>query len=358
MSDLDAYRDEMRRLGRLDDRDIDRLLTGEPPPQDEGLEELATFLRAARTRFHGAPGVEVQDRHLREMLEASRGRAVDAPVTAGVRPRRAPGLPHLRPGIRIAVAMLALLAGTAGLATAGVDLPEPAEDVLGGLGVDVPPDRDGQRGPHTRGSGPGEHGDGAQSEGAGGEGLGHEPVTGRGPAAGAPGTDERGSRGPRRGAERGAQGFARSRRGAERGAEQGAQGFRRGREGADRGAERGARGFARGREGAERGAEQGAQGLERGQDGAERGAEGMARGEAGAELGAQQGAQGIERGQEGAEQGRTGAQRAPAGPPQGTTLPDGGSGFERPSPDGGPPPSGTPPSGTPGDGPFAGGEAP
>jgi hypothetical protein len=314
MSDLDAYRDEMRRLGHLDDRDVDRLLAGEPGWDDPGFEELAVFLRSTRARLEAAPGPDLERRHVQAVLVASRARAEKGRGTAQ------PQVTHagrsrlsaiLRLGVRPAAAMLALFAGTAGLAAAGVGLPDPAEDVLDRLGVS-PPAEVRREGAEPRRPSGGED-DGrrrpAGSEGAAGSGAG----------AGVPGR-------PRTPAE------PRTGQGTERG---------------ERGAPPGLPNVERGQDGAKRGADRRAHGIDQGQEGARRGAEGMERG-----------AEGMERGRQGAERGRSHTPPTPAGPPQGTPPAGGaGPGFEVPAQEGGPPAGGPGPDGGPGaqDGPAPGG---
>jgi hypothetical protein len=293
----------MRRLGRLDDRDIDRLLAGDAPADHEELEELAMFLRAVRVRLDAPPAPEVEARHLRAVSrEVSGGARRSTRSTAARRPR------ILRFGARLAAAVVALVLSTTGLAVAGVELPEAAEKVFGRFGVTLPnQDANGTGGDAEKPR---------PSDGGRGEPTGDDrpdtatpdQATGgrlQSDGAGVPAPREEGATGGAGGAGIEAPaGVGESPGGARQGAERGQEGAR---------------------------------------TGAERRAEGIGRGQEGARLGAERRAEGIQRGQEQSARGRARAEQAPSGPPQGT------------------PPAGEvepgPPPGVPGDGdgpPFGG----
>lgn len=138
MSAPDAYRDEMRRLRRLSDSDLHRVLAGRAPAGDAEAEELAAFARAARAGLLGTPSEATEARHLSAIVAAVR--KVDAPGRPVESKRRAGfDLPPLRrTALRVALAAGSLVLVTAGLAVAGVRLPEPAVSVLEDLGVQLP----------------------------------------------------------------------------------------------------------------------------------------------------------------------------------------------------------------------------
>ena len=138
MSDSDAYRDEMRPLRRLSDSDLDRVLAGDAPAMDAEAEELAAFARAARAGLLRTPSEATEARHLAAMVAAAReGERGERPAESKRRPVL--GLPSLRrTAVRVALAAASLMLVTAGLAVAGVRLPDPAISVLENLGVDLP----------------------------------------------------------------------------------------------------------------------------------------------------------------------------------------------------------------------------
>jgi hypothetical protein len=138
VSDSDAYRDEMRPLRRLSDGDLDRVLAGDAPAGDAEAEELAAFARAARAGLLGGPSEAAEARHLAAIVAAAR--EGERGERAAERKRRPVlGLPSLRRvALRVALAAASLMLVTAGLAVAGVRLPEPAVSVLEDLGVELP----------------------------------------------------------------------------------------------------------------------------------------------------------------------------------------------------------------------------
>ena len=154
MSDPNDYLDEMRRLSRISEHDIERLLAGKAPAGDGSLEELADFLGAAGYALMEAPQESVAARHLAELEKASKlladkGEPVARPVSNAPRPdRQASGLPKWRRVIDVtktlllkgAAATVAASLSMVGLAYAGVDLPGSAaeEAIESVLGVELP----------------------------------------------------------------------------------------------------------------------------------------------------------------------------------------------------------------------------
>jgi hypothetical protein len=138
VSDSDAYRDEMRPLRRLSDSDLDRVLAGDDSAMDAEAEELAAFAVAARAGLLRMPSEATEARHLAAIVAAAReGGRGERPAESKRRPSL--GLPSLRgAALRVALAAASLMLVTAGLAVAGVRLPEPATSVLEDLGVQLP----------------------------------------------------------------------------------------------------------------------------------------------------------------------------------------------------------------------------
>ncbi|HZD17481.1 MAG TPA: hypothetical protein VE669_05015, partial [Actinomycetota bacterium] len=159
MSDAGAYRDEMARLSKLDDGDLDRILSGRVPADaPDPAKDLDAFVRSLRDACTGPPPEAVERRHLAAIMEASRtladrGERSRRPVrSARERAAPAPGRPTPRRKLmpaglfasltaRITGVALAAAVATGGLAAAGA-LPDPAQeavsDALGVIGIHVP----------------------------------------------------------------------------------------------------------------------------------------------------------------------------------------------------------------------------
>ena len=66
-----AHEDEMGRLLRLHDRDLDRLLAGRAPADNGDLDELAAFVRELTHTFQAAPDPATETRHLNAIMTRS-----------------------------------------------------------------------------------------------------------------------------------------------------------------------------------------------------------------------------------------------------------------------------------------------
>jgi hypothetical protein len=127
-------------LGSLSDRDLDRLLAGKHPVGDRDVERLCRFLAEWKALDAKPPAGHVEATHLRQITELARGVAapsepVDPPADT-VRSRRK----VMRKRLALGIAGLAVAAPlfTAGLAVAGVSLPEVARAPFDQVGVTLP----------------------------------------------------------------------------------------------------------------------------------------------------------------------------------------------------------------------------
>jgi hypothetical protein len=157
MSRSDAYEDEVHSLRHISDEDADRLMRGDLPAGDPGLDELAAFVQDVGDAYSTPPTEPVQARHLDAMRRAARPRAAGwnpsaEPADAGSAPGRdGPGLPEWarrilagltpRPGLAGAAAALAVCLAFSTLTALG-RLPEPVQAAVAGaaraVGVSVP----------------------------------------------------------------------------------------------------------------------------------------------------------------------------------------------------------------------------
>lgn len=146
MSDRDAYRDEMRILSGLSDRDVDCLLSGRPGEESES-EELAVFLRDLRAVYTEAPSEAIEATHVaaiaraacalapgREELTPAQRPSTQAPNQA----KRRGTMTKKRLALLTAGLALAVPLSLAGLATAGVTLPDAARAPFDQLGLELP----------------------------------------------------------------------------------------------------------------------------------------------------------------------------------------------------------------------------
>lgn len=137
-----AYRDEMTPLHDLDDRDLDRLLAGREVDGDLEAGDLAALVDDVRATHLRPVAQDTRARHLTAMTEAARLTPSTDPLPP-VRARRS--LRSLMPRNRFAATAAAVVAttvtvglGSAGLAVAGVDLPDPASAAFAELGLSLP----------------------------------------------------------------------------------------------------------------------------------------------------------------------------------------------------------------------------
>jgi hypothetical protein len=150
--DRDAYPDDMARFLRLSDDDVERIFRGLPPVADEDLRDLAGFLADAAETLSRPPRGEVQAAHMSLLAgairtpsagprgESSGPAAAASPIARPTERRRLMRSPVARWATRVTVAAATLVATTATLAFAGVDLPGSAAETAFQkvLGVDLP----------------------------------------------------------------------------------------------------------------------------------------------------------------------------------------------------------------------------
>lgn len=150
--DRDAYPDDMARFLRLSDEDVGRLFRGLPPEGDEDLRDLAHFLADAAQTLTRPPRGEVRATHLSLLAgairtpsaglrgESSGPAAAAAPIARPTGRRRLTGSPVARWTAKVTVGAATLVATTAALALAGVDLPGTAAETAFQqvLGVELP----------------------------------------------------------------------------------------------------------------------------------------------------------------------------------------------------------------------------
>ncbi len=153
MSLPNDYEDEMGRLGRLSDREVEQLAAGRTPIGDDGLEDLAAHLRVVRAAFLAAPDEVTDALHVAEITQTAQlliagGERVPAATKAIGPAEQASRLAKWRrrmevarsTAIKLAAGVAAAMLSTVGLAYAGVDLPgQAAEKALDSvLGVELP----------------------------------------------------------------------------------------------------------------------------------------------------------------------------------------------------------------------------
>jgi hypothetical protein len=148
--DRGAYPDDMARFLRLNDEDVERIFRGLPPDGGEDLRDLAGFLADAAT-LSRSPAREVRAAHLSLLAGAIRTSSAGPEVSSGP---AAAALPILKPterkrrmrspvarwAAKVTLAAATLVAFTAALAWAGVDLPGTAAETAFQkvLGVELP----------------------------------------------------------------------------------------------------------------------------------------------------------------------------------------------------------------------------
>ena len=141
MSDFDAYRDDMERISRLSDQEIDRLLAGKAPAGDADLEELAAFVQDVETLFKESPTEETAARQLAAIAEAAHLLPVPADRERSGHPRFRVRSKPMRAKLVVASAGLLLVMAFGGAAYAGA-LPGSVQgtvaDLVGSVGVTLP----------------------------------------------------------------------------------------------------------------------------------------------------------------------------------------------------------------------------
>jgi uncharacterized membrane protein YgcG len=141
MSRIGALADRMGFPRRLKAEDQERVLAGGAPPAQLG--ELAAFARSVKAAYVQPPpdGPAALAPRLAEAARAAAAGAATQPVPQVRATRR---MPRRALAARVAFAVALLPALSAGLAVAGVKLPEPVDKAFDSVGVELPnqPDRD------------------------------------------------------------------------------------------------------------------------------------------------------------------------------------------------------------------------
>jgi hypothetical protein len=110
--------------------------------------EVAGFLADVRAAYLSEPEEAVASRHLDGMVREAELVPRRTPEPAGWRRTM---IRPLRPALKLGAATLVALLGMAGLAVAGVDLPDPAQDAFQKVGISLPNQAGGgQSGEHSR----------------------------------------------------------------------------------------------------------------------------------------------------------------------------------------------------------------
>jgi hypothetical protein len=135
LSDFDANQDDMRRISRLSDRELDRLVAGDAGERD--LEELAAFFREAKEVLEVPPPMGVAARQVAAIVEAAE-RAAGDPTVARVRSpqpetRRRPLMQRKLVYVAAGLASLAVFSGAA----YADELPAPVQDGVAGVAENV-----------------------------------------------------------------------------------------------------------------------------------------------------------------------------------------------------------------------------
>jgi hypothetical protein len=136
-----AFEEEMGFLGRVRDEDAERLLAGYAPHGGSAqLDEVASFIDALRGAVPARPDPRDESFMVRQLAATARSASEAAtvetvPMAAVRRARRRPRMALLA---KVAVPVALVPAALAGLAFAGVRLPEPARDALDIVGVELP----------------------------------------------------------------------------------------------------------------------------------------------------------------------------------------------------------------------------
>jgi hypothetical protein len=143
VSDRDAFEEEMGFLRHASDEDIERVLTGRvlEAGRDGELEELASFVTAIRATVPAQPLHDGQRALVARLaaaaLSSTEAAAQDETMSIAI-PQAAVWRRRLTLVGRAAVACVLAVAATAGLAFAGVTIPEPARDAFDFAGIELP----------------------------------------------------------------------------------------------------------------------------------------------------------------------------------------------------------------------------
>lgn len=134
LSAAGASRSEMRFLDEIDAH-AERVVRGEAPQGgDPALAELATFAAELRALYDRPPSEEARERHLAAIATAAGSLERTAERPRG-RARALSGRRRHGFALRVAAGGLAVLAGTAGLAAAGVRPPAPLDAAFERIGI-------------------------------------------------------------------------------------------------------------------------------------------------------------------------------------------------------------------------------
>jgi hypothetical protein len=130
----------MGRFLRVHDRELDRVLDGQPPVGGDDLDVLAEFVSDVRRTFEVAPDAVTETRHLSAIVEAAA--ALPAGETSVVTPRQRSRRSRARSWtVKLVVAVILALGLFCGVAFAGV-LPGPVQGavahVVRNVGLSVP----------------------------------------------------------------------------------------------------------------------------------------------------------------------------------------------------------------------------
>jgi hypothetical protein len=146
MSDRDAYLDEMRFLRELSDRDVEGLLSRRSGGESEN-EDVAAFLRDLRDVYTEAPSGPTEVTHVAAIARAARALADGheeltpphrSSIQGAKQTNRRGTMTKKRLALLTAGLALAAPLSMAGLATAGVTLPDAARAPFDQLGVELP----------------------------------------------------------------------------------------------------------------------------------------------------------------------------------------------------------------------------
>lgn len=138
MSRDDAFDGEMGFPRRLSREQQERLLAGAPSADGGDLDRIAAFVRALPALVREQPDDVLTAALVPRLAAAARASAAEAEHRPTVPLARRPARSRRMLVARVAVAVALVPALMAGLAFAGVTLPEPAQDAFERVGVDLP----------------------------------------------------------------------------------------------------------------------------------------------------------------------------------------------------------------------------